>query len=50
MYDWRHYLAVIQRKPGALSNGAPFMELPDPGGWRAVQDSYPQPAPQADRR
>src|SRR6201989_408294 len=27
-YDWRHYLAVIQRKPGALRNGAPFTELP----------------------
>jgi len=24
--DWRHYLAVIQRKPGALRNGAPFIE------------------------
>jgi transposase len=24
IYDWRHYLAVIQRKPGALRNGAPF--------------------------
>lgn len=30
IYDWRHYLAVIQRKPGALRNGAPFAELPDP--------------------
>jgi len=29
VYDWRHYLAVIQRKPGALRNGAPFVELPD---------------------
>lgn len=27
-YDWRHYLAVIQRKPGALRNGAPFTQLP----------------------
>src|ERR1700734_750296 len=27
IYDWRHYLAVIQRKPGALRNGAPFAEL-----------------------
>jgi hypothetical protein len=23
VYDWRRYLAVIQRKPGALRNGAP---------------------------
>jgi transposase len=29
IYDWRHYLAVIQRKPGALRNGAPFADLPD---------------------
>ena len=28
VYDWRHYLAVVQRKPGALRNGAPFVELP----------------------
>jgi hypothetical protein len=29
VYDWRHYLAVIQRKPGALHNGAPFVDLPE---------------------
>ncbi len=29
VYDWHHYLAVIQRKPGALRNGAPFAELPE---------------------
>jgi len=29
VYDWRHYLAVIQRKPGALRNGAPFTEMPN---------------------
>ncbi|MFL5289061.1 MAG: IS21 family transposase [Rhodopila sp.] len=29
VYDWRHYLAVIQRKPGALRNGAPFAEFPE---------------------
>ena len=34
-YDWRHYLAVIQRKPGALRNGAPFAELPP--AFRALQ-------------
>lgn len=28
IYDL-HYLAVIQRKPGALRNGAPFAEMPD---------------------
>ena len=35
VYDWRHYLAVIQRKPGALRNGAPFAEMPD--GFRHLQ-------------
>ena len=35
VYDWRHYLAVIQRKPGALRNGAPFAELPP--AFRALQ-------------
>src|SRR5690606_20039207 len=25
VYDWRHYLAVLQRKPGAMRNGAPFV-------------------------
>ena len=36
IYDWHHYLAVIQRKPGALRNGAPFAELPS--GFRRLQD------------
>jgi hypothetical protein len=36
IYDWRHYLAVIQRKPGALRNGAPFAELPS--AFRQLQD------------
>jgi transposase len=50
VYDWRHYLAVVHRKPGALRNGAPFVELPDafktlqqqllrkPGGDREMAD------------
>ena len=50
IYDWRHYLSVVQRKPGALRNGAPFTELPDsfrqlqaqllkrPGGDREMVD------------
>ncbi|MCE7903950.1 MAG: IS21 family transposase [Gammaproteobacteria bacterium PRO9] len=29
VYDWRHYLAVVQRKPGALRNGAPFAQMPE---------------------
>jgi len=35
VYDWQHYLAVLQRKPGALRNGAPFAELPE--AFRQVQ-------------
>jgi hypothetical protein len=50
VYDWRHYLSVVQRKPGALRNGAPFNELPEsfkrlqkkllkrPGGDREMAD------------
>ena len=29
-YDWQHYIALIQRKPGALRNGAPFADMPRP--------------------
>ena len=29
VYDWQHYVALVERKPGALRNGAPFAELPD---------------------
>lgn len=24
VYDWQHYIALVERKPGALRNGAPF--------------------------
>ena len=27
-YDWHHYLTVLQKKPGALRNGAPFADIP----------------------
>ena len=29
-YDWQHYIPLIQRKPGALRNGAPFADMPEP--------------------
>ena len=29
-YDWLHYIPIIMRKPGALRNGAPFLEMPLP--------------------
>ncbi len=29
IYDWRHYVSLIERKPGALRNGAPFKTMPE---------------------
>jgi hypothetical protein len=29
-YDWQHYIPLVDRKPGALRNGAPFAEMPLP--------------------
>jgi len=29
-YNWQHYIPVIEKKPRALRNGAPFAELPAP--------------------
>jgi hypothetical protein len=29
-YDWEHYIPLVQRKPGALRNGAPFADMPAP--------------------
>jgi transposase len=49
-YDWQHYIPLLERKPGALRNGAPFTEMPAPllslqralrkrpGGDRAMAD------------
>ena len=49
-YDFRHYIGVVERKPGALRKGAPFAEMPEPllalqrylikqpGGDRVVAD------------
>jgi len=30
LYDWTHYISLIERKPGALRNGAPFKTMPEP--------------------
>jgi hypothetical protein len=27
-YDWQHYIPLIEKKPGALRNGAPFADMP----------------------
>jgi len=29
-YDWQHYISLLERKPGALRNGAPFVDMPEP--------------------
>jgi transposase len=29
-YDWQHYIPLIERKPRALRNGAPFADMPEP--------------------
>jgi transposase len=29
-YEWQHYIPLIERKPGALRNGAPFSDRPEP--------------------
>ncbi len=29
-YYWQHYIPLIERKPGALRNGAPFADMPIP--------------------
>jgi transposase len=29
-YDWQHYVTLLERKPGALRNGAPFADMPEP--------------------
>jgi hypothetical protein len=29
-YEWQHYIPLLERKPGALRNGAPFAEMPLP--------------------
>ena len=29
-YDWQNYIKLVDRKPGALRNGAPFADLPAP--------------------
>jgi hypothetical protein len=36
-YHWRHYLPLLIRKPGALRNGAPFVQMELPEELRTVQ-------------
>jgi hypothetical protein len=44
-YDWQHYIPLLQRKPGALRNGAPFADMPEP-----LQQAAPGAAAQPGRR
>jgi transposase len=30
VYDWQHYIPLLILKPGAIRNGAPFAEMPEP--------------------
>lgn len=44
-YDWQHYLPLLARKPGALRNGSPFIQMCLPDELLAVQNhlkQYPQ--------
>ena len=29
-YNWQHYIALVERKPGVLRNDAPFADMPAP--------------------
>jgi transposase len=43
-----HYLPVLEKKPGALRNGAPFQDWALPGAIRSVKDKMLK-SPQGDR-
>lgn len=45
-YDWQHYITLVQRKPGALRDGAPFLSMPEP--LRMLQQQLLR-QPQGDR-
>lgn len=38
LYNPWHYVPILERKPGALRNGAPFLEWELPKGFRQVQE------------
>ena len=42
VFDWQHYIEVVQRKPGALRNGTPFLDLP-PALLRLRQSLFRHP-------
>lgn len=48
VYDWRHYIAVVQRKPGALLNGPSFAEIPPIYRCARKMLDIPIPGPEHD--
>ena len=44
LYDWQHYIPLLERKPGALRNGAPFADMPEAvnGDLKLIQISSRQ--------
>jgi hypothetical protein len=58
VYDWQHYVPLVERKPGALRNGAAFADLPDslqrlrqalirrPGGDQVMARLHEWPPPE----
>jgi len=40
IYDWRHYIELVERKPGALRNGAPVKHRRF-GAWASQQGPLP---------
>lgn len=41
-YNYRHYLSILSRKPGALRNGAPFVDMELPDELNRVRESLEQ--------
>ena len=35
IYDWQHYITLLERKPGGLRNGVPFATMP--GAFKQLQ-------------
>ena len=47
LYDWTHYISLIERKPGALRNGAPFKTMPEP--FQELRPARSHPLDELDR-
>jgi hypothetical protein len=40
IYDWQHYIALVERRPRALRNGALFRDMPEPLGGVAASIAH----------